>query len=116
MDGSEDDKAGVEAAEWLARLNARAVTTGDLDAFYEWRRQPANQRAYARAEAMWRQARTLVPDPDIDDVVREALSRPRREAPARFTRRALVGTLLAVPVAAGALAAVGRYLRVLLEL
>ena len=102
MNGSEDEKAGVEAAEWLARLNARAVTTEDLDAFYEWRRRPANQRAYSRAEAMWRQARTLAHEPDIDGAVAEALARPRRDAPARFTRRALVAGGLALPVAAGA--------------
>lgn len=102
MDRSDDDKAGVEAAEWVARLNARAVTTEDLDAFYEWRRQPPNEQAYARAEAMWRQARTLAQDPDVDMAVRDALSRPRREIPGHFTRRALIAGAVALPVAVGA--------------
>lgn len=54
-----------EAAEWLARLRSRSVTTGELADFAKWRRDPANAAAYRAAEAFWEQSATLADDPDI---------------------------------------------------
>lgn len=98
--GSES-KAAREAAEWLARLNSRSVSTDELNDFYEWRRIPENAEAYARGEQLWHDARALGDDRDIAQAVREALERPRLEYEQgmhRIGRRALLaggGALLA---------------------
>lgn len=70
-------RAAREAAEWLARLNSRSVSTEDLNAFYEWRRDPENAETYARGEQLWHDARSLGDDREIAQAVREALERPR---------------------------------------
>jgi len=88
---SADARAAREAADWLARLNSRAVTTEELNAFYEWRRLPLNAAAYARGEQLWHGARNLGDDRDIAQAVREALERPRLAGRPRITRRALIG-------------------------
>jgi transmembrane sensor len=100
---SADARAAREAAQWLARLNSLAVTTEDLNAFYEWRRAPANAAAYAKGEQMLQGARGLGEDPQIAQAVHDALERPRREG-TRMTRRALVagGGVLAALAAGGA--------------
>lgn len=97
-----DGRAAREAAEWLARLNSRSVSTEELNAFYEWRRDPENAEAYARGEQLWHESRALGDDRDIAQAVREALERPRlgrtRSVPSR--RMVLVG-IGTVAVAAG---------------
>lgn len=90
-----------EAAQWLARLNSRAVTTEDLNAFYEWRRDPDNAEAYARGERLWHDARGLEDDHDIAQAVREALQRPRQAAGAHTTRRMILAGGGATLLAAG---------------
>jgi transmembrane sensor len=107
MDRGEEAKADEAAARWLARLNARTVTTAELDQFYAWRREPSNAAAYARAERVWRDARKLDADPEIAAAVEAALDRPRsRGLFARISRRNLLQAgLVAAPaglaVAAG---------------
>lgn len=103
-------RAAQEAAEWLARLNSRAVTTDDLNAFYEWRRDPANAEAYARGEQFWHEARRLGDDREIAQAVREALERPRLSEGRRTTRRAVLagGGALALAAAGGAWWFLGR--------
>lgn len=54
-----------QAAEWLARLRSRSVTTGELAEFAKWRRDPANAEAYRAAEAFWEQSAALGDDPDV---------------------------------------------------
>jgi transmembrane sensor len=74
-----DDEGRIarEAAEWLSRLNSRSVSTEELNAFYEWRRDPRNADAYTRGERLWHDARSLGDDRQIATAVREALERPR---------------------------------------
>lgn len=100
----DDGRAAREAAEWLARLNSRAVATEDLNAFYEWRRDPANAEAYARGEQVWHDSRALGDDREIAAAVREALERPRLERGKRatITRRLLLAGGGAAVAAAGA--------------
>jgi transmembrane sensor len=99
-----ESKAAQEAAEWLARLNSRAVSTEELNAFYEWRRDPGNAEAYARGEQIWHDTRSLGDDRDIAEAVREALERPRkaRDRQALVGRRAVLAGGAAVMAAAGA--------------
>lgn len=73
---SPSDLASSEAADWCARLNSRTVSTGELEDFYRWRREPANAAAYAETERAWRAARTLGADGDIADALGEVLTRP----------------------------------------
>lgn len=108
-----EDSAGAraarEAAEWLARLNSRAVTTEDLNAFYEWRRDPDNAAAYAAGETLWHEARGLGDDRDIAEAVRAALERPRLARGRRLGRRTvLAGGALAAFAGGGAWWLLGR--------
>jgi transmembrane sensor len=99
MERGSEASADEAAARWLARLNARSVTTEELNEFYAWRRNPANAAAYARAERIWRDARQIEADPQIAAAIDEALERPRsRGLWARPNRRLLIGGLTAVPV------------------
>jgi len=83
--GSPSDRSESEAATWLVRLNARTVDTTELEAFFAWRRSPANAEAYDRLEAQWRESRRLADDPDIQSAIRVALepgpTRSRRLIP-----------------------------------
>jgi transmembrane sensor len=72
----EEARARREAADWFARLNSRVVTTEALKDFFAWRAEPANSRAYAALEEVWRQAGRLEGDPDIAVALRAALDRP----------------------------------------
>ncbi|UUY00788.1 FecR family protein [Sphingomonas sp. J315] len=103
--GSEAE--GEAAARWLARLNARSVTTDELDRFYAWRRDPANAAAYARVERVWREAHRLESDPTIATAVDEALERPQQRGflAGLVRRRLLVAGLTAIPVAVTGVAA-----------
>ena len=105
-DVTSDEKRLAEAAKWLARLNSRAISTDELDKFYEWRRDPANAEAYSRAEQLWHNVRLIGDDREIAETVREALERPRLEAetptPLLLRRRTLVLGSAALAAAAGA--------------
>ena len=90
MDEAErQEKIAREAAEWLALLNSRAVSTEELNAFYEWRRDPENAGAYARGEQLWHDSRALGDDREIAEAVRQALERPRLDV--KSSRPRLVG-------------------------
>jgi transmembrane sensor len=81
--GTGDPKA-EEAAEWLARLNRRSVSSEELQEFYSWRREPGNAEAYDKVERIWRDSRGLGDDRDIAAAVLDALERPRRLGVAAF--------------------------------
>ncbi|MGK6355669.1 FecR family protein [Sphingomonas sp. DT-207] len=101
--GTQEERADEQAAEWLAKLNTRSVTTEELESFYAWRRAPGNAERFARAEAFWRESRALGDDPDIAAAVGDALSRPRLERRGwRPSRRMVLAGAGLAPVAAGA--------------
>lgn len=87
-----------EAAAWLARLNARVVSTADLEAFYAWRSTPANAAAFAKAQAAWETAGTLGRDPEIARAVADALARPAEAQ--RWRRRGVLAAGAALAAAA----------------
>lgn len=99
--GEHETQRDSEAAAWLIRLNSRTVDTSELEAFFAWRRVPANARAYDRMEAQWRESRKLADDPDIQEAMHEALDpdahRTRPENPLRAALAACV--LIAVACA-----------------
>jgi transmembrane sensor len=104
-----EELAAREAAEWLTKLNRRGVSNEMLEAFYRWRREPANAAAFARIEDVWQNAGSLEGDPEIAFAVRDVLA---AKAKPRFfwgRRMVLAGGLSAV--AAGI--AVGLWPRVL---
>ncbi|MDQ0839258.1 FecR family protein [Sphingomonas faeni] len=72
-EGSEG-AASREAAEWLVALDKPTVSTDRITAFYAWRRDPANARAYVHAEAVWHRSGDLRDDPEIRAAVAEAVS------------------------------------------
>lgn len=77
-DDAEQDVIERAAAEWLTRLNNRAVSTETLEQFYAWRRDPAHAAAFGRIEYLWDRAAVLDGDRDIAQAVQEVLQRPRR--------------------------------------
>jgi transmembrane sensor len=107
MDRSGEVNPDQTAARWLARLNARTVTTQELDSFYAWRREPTNAAAYARVERVWRQSQRLEADPEIAAAIEEALDRPRSRSlwASLSRRRLLLAGVTAVPIAAAGAAA-----------
>ncbi|WP_246350367.1 FecR family protein [Sphingobium boeckii] len=78
-----DRQVREAAAAWVARLNARAVDSAVLEAFYEWRKDPLHARAYETADAHWRQAEALGDDSDIKAALAQAL----QAAPRGWARR-----------------------------
>lgn len=95
----EGDARRQEAASWFARLGQKRVSTADIHAFFEWRKDPDNARAYERVEKAWNTSRALAEDPDIAALTAEALG----QAPPRVRARHMVSRLWK-PIAAGALA------------
>lgn len=71
-----DPVARQEAAAWHARLQSRAVSNAELDAFYAWRETFGNARAFDAIENLWSQSTDLRDDPDIMFLLRGA-GRPR---------------------------------------
>lgn len=104
MDETREGRAAQQAADWLARLNARSVTSAELDAFYAWRSAPGHAEAFERVERIWRDARALGGDSEIAQAVRDALGRPRGLATRgrSIGRRGLVAACVALPVLLGA--------------
>lgn len=100
--GEHETQPDNEAAEWLVRLNSRTVDTSELEAFFAWRRIPANARAYDRMEAQWRESRKLADDPKIQDAIQEALDPGSRKArPDNALRAALAACILIASICAG---------------
>ena len=95
----ERDVRRQEAATWFARLGQKRVSTTDIHDFFEWRKDPANARAYERVETAWDTSRTLAEDPDIAALTAEALG----QAPPRVQARHMVSRLWK-PIAVGAVA------------
>lgn len=96
-----DRRIRKEAADWFARLNARTVSVGDLEAFRAWRAAPDHRAAYDAVEAAWRRSGTLIGAPDIEAALAEAVVRPHRRP------RVMGGALLAAGVAILAVVAAG---------
>jgi transmembrane sensor len=95
-----DERLG-EASAWLARLNARVVSTADLEAFYAWRSSPANAAAFVKAQAAWEAAGTLKRDPAIAHAVADALTRPAETRAWRRRRVLAAGAALAAAAVGG---------------
>ncbi len=70
-------QARREAADWMARLNSRVVQTELVEQFFDWRRDPLHQQAYAELEQVWTESGKLDRDPEIADALEQAI-RPRR--------------------------------------
>lgn len=85
---AEADNRRKAAAEWFARLNQRSVTTSDVRAFSEWRRDPENARVFARLESLWAAAETLAETPEVAAFTAEARARLEPAATARRPVRA----------------------------
>lgn len=77
---TDDARATSEAADWFARLGARSVTNRDVANFDAWRRDPRNDAAYAKIEALWRKAERLQGDPEIEAIA-EAVVHPKEPPP-----------------------------------
>ncbi|UZK67858.1 FecR family protein [Sphingomonas sp. M1-B02] len=74
MSSAKDQDARLEAAEWYARLQSRAVTHDELERFYAWRSNPSHERAFAELDNIWGQASGLSRDPDIMRALRSVKS------------------------------------------
>jgi transmembrane sensor len=72
------DERRQQAADWLARLNSRSVSTEELQEFYSWRQHPTNAEAYGQVERLWNDSRSLGGDRDVAGAVKAALERPQQ--------------------------------------
>ena len=70
-------RAETEAAEWHARLGATRVSPETIEAFFAWRKDPANADAYRRVETVWTGTGGLGRDPEIAQALEAALGRRR---------------------------------------
>lgn len=103
---SAPSRAQAEAAEWLARLGNHAITTDTVRAFRDWRDDPANDAAYAEAEAFWEASGRHAADPEVMRMTQAAFARGRRRPRAWLLRPTIIGSAL---LACGALLAAGLY-------
>lgn len=69
-------RAQAEAADWFARQSRLSITTDELYAFRDWKRDPANAAAYAAIEETWTAAGGLAEDPEIVAATQAALEAP----------------------------------------
>ncbi len=96
------NQADREAADWFAKLNSRAISTPALEAFYAWRREPANDAAYGRVEAIWEAGDRLQDHPSTGLDVAAALKRGERRRKWRAWWRAAVLPLGGLAIAGAA--------------
>lgn len=95
-DSNKNGQADQEAARWFARLNSASVSTADLSAFHDWRRDADHDAAYRRVEHVWQQSQKLAGDPIISDALAGAHRRARsRRAFKRLWPLVPVGVLAA---------------------
>jgi transmembrane sensor len=81
-DITREQRAEDEAAQWFARLSNASVPTEALSDFFEWRRDPLNDKAYRTLERFWRSGEALAKDPAIQSALEAALARkPLRRTP-----------------------------------
>lgn len=73
----DDRRTLEEAAVWFTRLKQDSVSEGVIDDFLTWRRDPANDAAYAEVEARWRQADRVGNDPELVRLTEAALRKPK---------------------------------------
>ncbi len=84
------EKVEMEAAAWHARLGVKPVSTETIEAFFAWRQDPVHAEAYGRVHKAWTDTGDLVPDPEMQRVLDEAMR--RRAAPAfGRPRRTFIG-------------------------
>lgn len=100
----DDRRTLEEAAAWFTRLKQDSVSEGVIDDFLAWRRDPANDAAYAEVEARWRQADRVSNDPELVRMTEAALRRPKAwDALKRRLARNLLPLSLVAATLAGAL-------------
>lgn len=88
-------KAETEAARWHVQLGGPAVSTETLEAFFEWRSDPANADAYRRVETAWTATGQLAGTPAAEQAVREAVERRARKPSIDYWKPVLGLTALA---------------------
>lgn len=97
-------QARREAADWMARLNSRVVQTEIVEQFFDWRRDPLHQQAYAELEQVWAESGKLDRDPAIRDALEQAI-RPRSRGgfsmSSPITWGACIAMMLLLVVSAG---------------
>jgi transmembrane sensor len=97
-------RAQVEAAEWLARLGARSISTDTVRAFRDWRDDPANDAAYEEAEAFWEASGEHAADPGLVAMTAEALARGQPAHRHWYRRQAYLWSTAAASIAIAGLA------------
>ena len=91
-----------EAALWFAELKNRSISVERVAAFREWRKDPANRRAYDEMDSLWRAGEALGEDPEIQALASDVLAATSPAAIRRRRGRAALATgLLAAAVVVG---------------
>ncbi|MFN3585788.1 DUF4880 domain-containing protein [Phenylobacterium sp.] len=66
MSGDDDIARRKAATDWVAKLSRTSVSTEDLEAFFEWRRDPANRQVWDALAAGRKRARRFVVRPQTE--------------------------------------------------
>ncbi|QYE37179.1 FecR domain-containing protein (plasmid) [Polymorphobacter sp. PAMC 29334] len=103
------ERIAREAADWVVRLNGRAIDTETIETFARWRRDPQNAQAYHQVESAWSRAATIGADRDIAEATRAVLARGGKRGITDTVRiHALAGALVASLAVAAVLIFLGR--------
>ena len=73
MGKEEESKIEDDAAYWVTRFNSRVADNGELQQFFEWRKDPRHAAAYERVDRHWRASQDLGKDPDIARLIDRTL-------------------------------------------
>ena len=99
-------RAEAEASDWFTRLKRTTISSEELYAFRDWRKDAANAEAFSRVERAWKSAEALQADPDIKAATSQALKQnPKpdlRPRPTVTWKPILPAALAAVLLASGA--------------
>jgi ferric-dicitrate binding protein FerR (iron transport regulator) len=56
----------AEATDWVAKLSRTSISTGELETFFAWRRDPANRRTWDALEAGRKRVDRFVVRPETE--------------------------------------------------
>ncbi|WP_242128513.1 FecR domain-containing protein [Sphingobium sp. Sx8-8] len=102
MGREEDRKIEEEAAYWVTRFNSRVADNGELQKFFEWKKDPHHAAAYERADKHWRVSQELGKDPEIARLIDRTLDETSPRSVIRRPVLWMAGAVMAGAVALGA--------------
>lgn len=95
LSAAEMRQARAEAADWFARLHKHDVPADDMEEFRLWRKLEGRKEAYDEVNALWKRSEALKADPDIQELMAQALKPPFPQPKPRGRRALGIGLAFA---------------------